>query len=200
MATVPDADGRLVAGPDGDSYGPVRANETLWGISERLSADSSVSLNADDGCALPRQPGGVCRQHQPAEAWRHPAGARAGELTALSAGEATSEVRRQNEAWRAGADSSPGAARLQLVPPAEKPAAHRSVSRLTASRAEMPDGKALEQELAESSRLLSLKDSQLKALQDRLELGAARRVDEPPVETPVEAPVERLPIEDSAAC
>ena len=37
--------GSVTSGPDGDTYGPVRSNETLWGISERLRADSGVSLN-----------------------------------------------------------------------------------------------------------------------------------------------------------
>ncbi|MCL4790963.1 MAG: hypothetical protein KJ040_02810, partial [Gammaproteobacteria bacterium] len=47
-------------------------------------------------------------------------------------------------------------------------------------------------------RLLELKDSQLKALQDRLGGGTERPVEQP-VAAPIEAPVERLPVDDNAA-
>jgi pilus assembly protein FimV len=189
-------DGRLVAGPDGSSYGPVRANETLWAISERLNADSGVSLNAMMVAlyrANPEAFAGNINLLKRGAILRVPAG---DELAALSAGEATSEVRRQNEAWRAGAESTPGPARLQLVPPEEKPVSTAAAGQVPA-KADAGQVRALEQQLAESRRLLELKDSQLKALQDRLEIGAESPL-EMPVESPIEAPVERLPVEGSA--
>jgi pilus assembly protein FimV len=205
MGTSSDADEQLVAGPDGSSYGPVRANETLWAISERLNTDDTVSLNAMMVAlyrANPEAFAGNINLLKRGAILRVPAAA---ELAALSDGAAASEVRSQNEAWRAGLDSSPGAARLQLVPPAEKPVAPAPAVPAGPAPAKADAGqvRALEQELAESRRLLELKDSQLKALQDRLALGADEAVAAPPVEAPVEAPieapVERLPIEDSAA-
>lgn len=200
MAASSGADGRLVAGPDGSSYGPVRANETLWAISERLNADNAVSLNAMMLALYRTNPeafAGNINLLKRGAILRVPS---ATELAALSNSEAASEVRSQNEAWRAGLNSSPGAARLQLVPPEEKPAA--TVPSVPAGQqpASVDSGqvRALEQQLAESRRLLELKDSQLKALQDRLDLGADGSV-EMPVAAPIEAPVERLPVEDRAA-
>ncbi len=190
-------DDQLVAGPDGSSYGPIRANETLWAISERLNTDSGVSLNAMMVALFRANPeafAGNINLLKRGAILRVPAGA---ELAALSDGEAMSEVRRQNEAWRAGAA---GAARLQLVPPAEKPASTPSTPAPQASAtADAGQVRALEQQLAESRRLLDLKDSQLKALQDRLRIGGRDSAVERPVEAPLEAPVERLPIEDEAA-
>jgi pilus assembly protein FimV len=199
--TSSGADERLVAGPDGNSYGPVRANETLWAISERLNTDNAVSLNAMMVAlyrANPEAFAGNINLLKRGAILRVPAAA---ELAALSDGEASSEVRSQNEAWRAGLDSSPGAARLQLVPPEEKPAAPAPVvpAGQAPAKADAGQVRALEQQLAESRRLLELKDSQLKALQDRLALDAGEAVEAPPVEAPIEAPVERLPIEDGAA-
>ncbi len=193
-------DDRLVAGPDGSSYGPVRANETLWAISERLNTDSGVSLNAMMVALFRANPeafAGNINLLKRGAILRVPAGA---ELAALSDSEAMNEVRRQNDAWRAGAAEAAGAARLQLVPPAEKPASTPSTPAPKASAgADAAQVRALEQQLAESRRLLDLKDSQLKALQDRLKVGGPGSAVERPVEAPIEAPVERLPIEDKAA-
>jgi pilus assembly protein FimV len=190
------SDGRLVAGPDGSSYGPVRANETLWAISDRLSADDGVSLNAMMVAlyrANPEAFAGNINLLKRGAILRVPAAA---ELAALSAGEASGEVRRQNEAWRAGAESSPTAARLQLVPPEEKPLATAPSAPVQQplTKADAAQVRALEQQLAESRRLLELKDSELKTLQDRLQSEQQSL----PVEAPVEAPIERLPVEDSA--
>ena len=193
-------DDRLVARPDGSSYGPVRANETLWAISERLNTDSGVSLNAMMVALFRANPeafAGNINLLKRGAILRVPAGA---ELAALSDGEATSEVRRQNEAWRAGSEGAAGAARLQLVPPAEKPVTTPSTpAPQTSAKADAGQVRALEQQLAESRRLLDLKDSQLKALQDRLQVGGPDSAVERPAEAPIEAPVERLPIEDKAA-
>jgi pilus assembly protein FimV len=201
MATSAAVDERLVDGPDGSSYGPVRANETLWAIAERLNTDDAVSLNAMMVAlyrANPEAFAGNINLLKRGAILRVPPAA---ELAGLSNGEAASEVRSQNEAWRAGLDSSPGAARLQLVPPEEKPVAPVPVAPTAQApvKADAGQVKALEQQLAESRRLLELKDSQLKALQDRLALGADEPVETPPVEAPIEAPVERLPMEDSDA-
>lgn len=198
VATPAAVDERLVAGPDGNSYGPVRANETLWAIAERLKADDTTSLNAMMVAlyrANPEAFAGNINLLKRGAILRVPA---ADEVAALSDSAAASEVRSQNEAWQAGLDSSPGAARLQLVPPAEKPAAAATPvpAGQPPASTDTAQVKALEQQLAESRRLLELKDSQLKALQDRIKSGAEAPVDMP-VEAPIEAPVERLPVEDS---
>lgn len=198
QSAAPSGDARLVAGADGSSsYGPVRANETLWAISERLNSDNSVSLNAMMIAlyrANPEAFAGNINLLKRGAILRVPA---ASDLGSLSDGEATSEVRRQNETWRAGMESIPGAARLQLVPPEEKPVstAPTAATQQAPAKSDVAQVRALEQQLAESRRLIDLKDSQLKALQDKLQSGTQT----PLAGMPVEAPVERLDIEGSEA-
>lgn len=195
VAAPAAVDDRLVAGPDGNSYGPVRAKETLWAIAERLRPDNAASLNAMMVAlyrANPEAFAGNINLLKRGAILRVPDRE---EIAAVSDSAAASEVRSQNEAWQAGIDSSPGAARLQLVPPEEKPAVAAAPVPAGTDTAQV---QALERQLAESRRLLELKDSQLKALQDRLKTGAQQAPVEAPVEeAPIEAPVERLPIEDS---
>jgi pilus assembly protein FimV len=205
--------GSITSGPAGDTYGPVRSNETLWRISERLSADSGVSLNQMMLALFRANPeafaGNINRLRRGA-ILRVPRG---GELTGISSREALAEVRRQNEEWRGAAASAPVPARLQLVPPAEQKAAS-APSAGTPGTAGSADRAALERELAEKQRLLSLKDSQLKALQDRLSQlegqappdaappvageAPAELPDVAPAETPAEAPAE-TPVPESQA-
>jgi pilus assembly protein FimV len=92
----PAAPPATVPGP----YGPVKANETLWTIAQRLRPDDAVSMeqmmlalvraNPDafvDGNINRLKAGAVLRAPEPHE------------LTALSRAAALQEARRQNEAW-----------------------------------------------------------------------------------------------------
>lgn len=182
-----DSAGRVTSAPNGDTYGPVRSNETLWRISERLSAEGGASLNQMMVALYRANPeafaGNINRLRRGA-ILRIPRG---GELADISAREAGAEVRRQNEEWRSPAEPTPAdaPARLQLVPPTVQPdATGGSPAATPGSTAERA---ALERELAEKQRLLSLKDSQLKALQDRLsqlEGGKSAAELPPPAVTP----------------
>lgn len=164
------ATGSVSAGPDGDSYGPVRPNETLWRISERLSADRSVSINQMMVALYRANPeafaGNINRLRRGA-ILRVPRG---NELDGIGSSEATAEVKRQNQEWRGSAGTAPTPARLQLVPPAEQDGGGDGSGPppAAAGTAVSESSQALEQELAEKERLLSLKDGQLKALQDRV--------------------------------
>lgn len=208
-APVPDhstagaATGSVTSGAGGDSYGPVRSNETLWRISERLSAGSNVSLNQMMVALYRANPaafaGNINRLRRGA-ILRVPRGS---ELTGISNREAAAEVRRQDEEWRGVASTTP--ARLQLVPPSEQTAGPAGARPPVASPAEAAGRHALERELAEKERLLSLKDSQLKVLQDRisqLERSAptvpANVPTDEPVDTAVEAPVATTPADGTA--
>jgi len=184
----PAATGAVTSGPDGDVYGPVRSNETLWGISERLRGNTNVSLNQMMLAiyrANPEAFAGNINLLRRGAILRVPGG---GDLAGISGREADSEVRRQDDAWR-NAASGAGAvapARLQLVPPAEETAGAGSGPAATLAT----DKAALERELAEKQRLLSLKDSELKALQDRVSQLEGRAPGQPPGQTPGPAPVE----------
>ena len=197
-----DLTGSVTKVPGGDTYGPVRSNETLWAISNRLRPDNSVSLNQMMVALYRANPeafaGNINRLRRGA-ILRVPRGA---ELDGISGRSATSEVRRQDDEWRsAGPAAKP--ARLQLVPPAEQPAG-KAPGTGTGTAAAPGNQATLERELAENRRLLSVKDSQLKALQDRVQQlegspPAVAGVPAPPsaqVPSPVaEGPVESPPTE-----
>jgi pilus assembly protein FimV len=184
---APAAAGAVTAGPTGDTYGPVRPNETLWGISERLQGSSGVSLNQMMVAVYRANPeafaGNINRLRRGA-ILRVPRGA---DLAAVDRRAAAAEVQRQDEEWRSTPGTEAPPARLQLVPPVEQPAgtaagASGGPSPAAAERA------ALERDLAEKQRLLSLKDSQLKALQDRVSQLEGRAAPAAPL--PAEAPAE----------
>ena len=173
------ATGSLATGPGGDTYGPVRSNETLWAISERLRANSDVSLNQMMVALYRANPeafaGNINRLRRGA-ILRVPGGS---DLAGVSSRDAAAEVRRQDGEWRGAASAAPALnsaapaksaapARLQLVPPTESAAATAGNQGATPTAAPTADRLALERELAEQQRLLSLKDSQLQALQDRV--------------------------------
>ena len=191
--------GRITSGPDGDTYGPVRSNETLWGISERLQADGGASVNQIMLAlyrANPEAFAGNINVLRRGAILRVPQGS---ELAGIANSAATAEVRRQDEEWRRTAGGAPAPARLQLVPPTAQAAGS------AVAPSDVADRTALERELAEQQRLLSLKDSQLKVLQDRVKAlegpatapEAAAPVEaqssEVPAAAPSELPVEPLP-------
>ncbi len=185
--------GTVTTGPAGDgTYGPVRSNETLWAISERLRPEGGVSLNQMMVALYRANPeafaGNINRLRRGA-ILRVPS---ATDLASVNRREASSEVQKQDAEWRSEAPAAPAAARLQLVPPTEQrtPATPGAVG--TSAAAPAADRAGLERELAEKQRLLSLKDSQLKALQDRVSQleGKAPAPVAAPAEAPVETPVE----------
>jgi pilus assembly protein FimV len=85
-------------------------------------------------------------------------------LAAIDAGEAAAEVRRQVASWSSGAAAGPASAdpRLRLVPPASPGAAGSSGAEAQALRDRVA---TLESELAESRRLLELRNAELARLQ-----------------------------------
>jgi pilus assembly protein FimV len=85
-------------------------------------------------------------------------------LAAIDAGEASAEVRRQVASWSSGAAAGSASAdpRLRLVPPASPGAAGSSGAEAQALRDRVA---SLESELAESRRLLELRNAELARLQ-----------------------------------
>lgn len=200
----PAATGAVTSGPDGDVYGPVRPNETLWGISERLRGTTNVSLNQMMLAiyrANPEAFAGNINLLRRGAILRVPGG---GDLAGVSSREADSEFRRQDDAWRNAASGAGAVApsRLQLVPPGEETAGAGSGASSGPAPTQAPapaaDKAALERELAEQQRLLSLKNSELKALQDRVSQLEGRAPGPAPVGVPAPADVEAPAAEEPA--
>jgi pilus assembly protein FimV len=110
----------------------------------------------------------------------------AGAIAGIDAAEATAEVRRQSASWQANrpaADAAAPDARLRLVPPGEAPAGNAgTASAAGAGGAELQRRvNELESQLAESRRLLELRNAELARLQG------------PPAPAPAPAPVPATP-------
>lgn len=161
---APAASTALPAGTGSGATHVVQPAETLWTIAERYRPDEAIGIN-----------------QMMVSIYRNNPGSFAGNINRLRAGallqipdrdaigrlgdvEANQEVARQNQEWQAGpAAAAEQPARLELVPPQESaPAA------AAGAQAGEPTEANLRAELAESRRLLALKDSELQALQQQL--------------------------------
>jgi len=193
----------------GGQYGPVQRNDTLWGIAQRVRPDTGLSTNQVMVALFRANPGafdGNINRLRAGAILRVPGRA---ELAALPGREATAEVRRHNEAWRAAA--APAAERrLELAPPAEAPPAAPAADPVRGTTATSPAVmeavNELRGELAETRRLMEVKDAEIAALQARLaeledEGVPVAELPTAPVERPVpaEEPAEQVPGEEGAA-
>ncbi len=194
------------AGEDGEDYGPVQRNDTLWRIAERVRPDGSVNMNQVMLAiyrANPEAFSGNINRLRAGAILRIPT---SDEMRRISRSEALAEVRQQNEDWRGGrvATASGGeqAARLRLVPPAGETgeaAAGREQAGAAQRAAADADLRArvevLEAELEQRERLLELRESELRDLQNQLAALRAREA-----ERTGEAPViDAAPVPDEAA-
>jgi pilus assembly protein FimV len=193
---------RPAAAPDG-SYGPVRPNETLWAIAQRVRPDESISQNQMMVALFRANPeafAGNINRLRAGAILRVPPGS---ELAAASAAAATAEVARQNDAWR-GRTAIAGEPRLQLRPPADEqpappaaPTAKAAVQPPAGTAAVAGDGtqkqadaagsvQQLRAELAERQRLLEIESRELQALQARLAAAEQDAVPAPKASTSAE--------------
>jgi pilus assembly protein FimV len=191
------------ARPDFGAEYRVQRNDTLWGIANRIRPDDTVSTNqvmvalfsanpdAFDGNINRLRAGAVLRVPSREQ------------IAATSAREATAEVRRQTDEWRAPVAAAPVERRLELAPPTETPRppapAPEPVAAPPVRSDEVLDAvQELRGELAETRRLMEVKDAEIAALQARLaELEAAPPAEEAAV-APA-APVEPAPQPEAAA-
>ncbi|UCC13683.1 MAG: hypothetical protein JSW21_09935 [Gammaproteobacteria bacterium] len=177
--------------PTASTYGPVRRNETLWGIAERVRPDSSISVNQAMIALYEANPdafNGNINRLRAGATLRVPDYS---EMTLRNNAQASAEVRRQNSDWRSDKAQAPSAlppaaraeeTRLELVPPAPEPAAGSAPGAAADSaapveyRAEqealneelLAAVQSLRRELEETRQLIGLKDEEIAALQDRL--------------------------------
>ncbi|NGX16951.1 FimV/HubP family polar landmark protein [Wenzhouxiangella sp. XN24] len=182
-------------------FGPVQRNDTLWEIARRVRPDSALTTNQVMVAlyrANPNAFGGNINRLRAGAILRVPSRA---QIASVSTGEANAEVRTQNQAWQGSAAAAP-ARRLELAPPTEAPdraappatTAPGATEPAAASAAAAPSPQLLEAveqlrgELAETRRLMELKDAEIAALQSRLAEIESEGVPVQPLPT---APVER---------
>jgi pilus assembly protein FimV len=197
------------------TYGPVRRNETLWGIAESVRPDRSISMNQAMISLFEANPDafdGNINRLRAGATLRVPDFA---EMTRLSTREAAAEVRRHNREWSqaraapAAPAPEPVAAapraedrRLELVPPGQedRTTTPSGASATTAPPAEyvreqealneelLAAVESMRRELEETRKSLLLRDEEIAALQDRLAGIEAGRFQPAPAE-PQAAPV-----------
>lgn len=115
-----DADVRAGAGSGAaGEYGPVKANETLWEIAQRVRPNDSVSLNQTMLALLRANPGafidGDMNKLKRGSVLRVPS---ADDISSVSATEARGEVNRAIAEWRSGqGGGQQTAARVEVVAP-----------------------------------------------------------------------------------
>jgi pilus assembly protein FimV len=204
-------------------YGPVQRNETLWAIAQRVRPDASFTTNQVMVALFEANPeafNGNINRLRAGAILRVPSRDR---MAAMTTGQANAEVRRQNQAWSA-ATAAPAPAperRLELAPPTETgpepapgPAETPAATAPTGLPASGTGGDpvleavdALRTELAETRRMMEIKDAEIAALQARLaELESGAAVDgaaapaeaATETETPAAAPAETPGAEPAA--
>jgi pilus assembly protein FimV len=158
----------------GDSLSAIAATQYGAGETERaMIAIYRGNQNAFDGNINRLRAGALLRLPDNAA------------VAAVDAREAASEVRRQVASWSRGGDAGAGSAavaeRLRLVPPASPGAAGSSSAETQALRDRLA---AVEAELAESRRLLELRNAELA----RLQSAAPPAAPVPAQQTPPAAP------------
>jgi pilus assembly protein FimV len=170
-----DAPPRVIptSAPDG-TYGPVQRAETLWAIAQRYRPDG-VSMNQMMVAvyrANPQAFGGNMNVLHIGATLRLPDGSDFQELTTAVA---TAEVQRQSDEWL---NRAPSQRTLRLLPPAEvtaaapAPAPAQPAARAGAPTAEpaaetpLPGNAGASAE-AEQSRLLALRNEELRRLQEQ---------------------------------
>src|SRR5438874_1489267 len=135
------------------------------------------------------------------------------QATAVSAAEAAAEIRRQYAAWRSSggaptASSGEQAGRLKLVTPSESASVGATPGASSGAEVSRLQGQVhdLEGQLAESKRLLELKNAELARLQSELAAKRAAAAAPPPPPPPVaqvpppaaQRPVEQAPVTQAA--
>ena len=187
----PVASPRPVRGASGGEYGPVQRNETLWGIAQEVRPADDLTTNQVMVAlfrANPQAFNGNINRLRAGAVLRVPSREQMAESSARAA---TAEVRRQTEAWRdAAAAPAPAATadrRLELAPPEEaarppepvvdtgprtdavaQPAPETGAQEAETSNELLDAVEALRGELAETRRMMELKDAEIAALQARL--------------------------------
>ena len=175
----------------GAEFGPVQRNDTLWNIAQRVRPDTGLTTNQVMVALFRANPNafaGNINRLRAGAILRVPSRA---DMANVSTGEASADVRRHNEDWRAAA-APRTERRLELAPPSETPRPAPPAAAPGTPAAGSPElAEAVQQlrgELDETRRLMEVKDAEIAALQSRLADIEAEGV---PVATLPTAPIER---------
>jgi pilus assembly protein FimV len=167
----------------------VRRNDTLWQIAQQVRPDAALTTNQVMMALFRENPNafdGNINRLRAGAILRIPSRE---EMAASPVGEVNAEVRRHTEAWRAAVAPPPAERRLELAPPTETPRPPAPVADPApgAPADELVEAvQELRSELAETRRVMELKDAEIAALQARL---AELETGAPPVEPEPAAPV-----------
>ena len=171
---------------------PVRRNDTLWAIAQRVRPDPALTTNQVMVALFRENPhafDGNINRLRAGTILRVPSRQ---QMAATTGGEATAEVRRHTDEWRA-ATPAPADRRLELAPPTETASAPAPATTTVRDSAEPELRGAVEElrsELAETRRLMEVKDAEIAALQARL---AQLETEAPPASPGDEAPLTAEP-------
>jgi pilus assembly protein FimV len=202
---APSGNGVSAAAPIAGSSYRVAQGDTLAKIARSLRADTGVATpaNVDQTMmamyrANPDAFGGNINILRRGAVLRIPG---ADQIAALNQAEATSEVRRQMDAWRgAGASGGATGGHLRLVTPSGGGASGGGDSNAANAEAQVLKDrvKDLEGQLAASHRLIDIRNSELSALQRKL--GVPPAAPSPaPTAVPAPAPAQTAPAQTSPA-
>ncbi len=181
--------------PSGAFSYTVQRNDTLWQIASQHTSGSPREINRMMVALYRANPEAFNRNINELHAGailRIPAGS---EMDAIGSGEAVAEVRRQYAEWResrgeTAAQTADESARLRLVAPSAS--GEGAAAAPAGSEALNEKVRTLEQQLAESRRMLDLKNAELARLQERLgetsQQPPPQTLPELQGETPAEAP------------
>jgi pilus assembly protein FimV len=201
--TAPAAQPRAGYGPE---YGPVQRNETLWAIAQRVRTDESLTTTQVMMALFHANPdafSGNVNRLRAGAILRVPSRE---EIQTASVGQANSEFRRQMEEWR-GASAGPVERRLELAPPDEAarptPPVSEPVRDPVATSGAAPElldaVQELRGELADTRRMMELKDAEIASLQARLAELEGESAARPPAAEPGQEPEAAAPAPEPEA-
>jgi pilus assembly protein FimV len=189
------------AAPAGDGTYHVAQGDTLTKIARSLHAGTGTDIDQTMIAMYRANPdafGGNINILRRGSVLRVPGG---DEIAAMNQSEATSEVRRQMDAWRGNTASAPSGHLRLVTPGAGSGTGNTSSDSASSGEAQALKGrvKDLEGQLADAHRLLDLKNNELSELQRKLGASTppapvpAPQVATAPTPAPKPAPVETQP-------
>jgi len=189
VASPSPAPERVAPSLTGNTY-RVGKGDTLTKIARSLHADTSVGIDQTMMAVYRANPdafGGNINILRRGAVLRIPG---ADDIAALNQSEAMSEVHRQMSAWNGSGGSAPGGGHLRLVTPSARGSTSGGDAGSSSAEAQaLKDRvKDLEGQLAESHRLIDIRNGELSALQRKLGVPPTA-----PAPTPAPAPVKATP-------
>ena len=167
------------AAPAGEQVYRVAPSETLWGIARDMRPDEGLSINQTMLAIFEANPQAFNGNINRLRAGAYLTIPTADDIYRISRGDATAEVKRQNEEWSGAPAPAPVAKRpsLSLVPPDEEVSDtdRAAYDDYTPAVAAVPDTELqdrvrdLEDQIADKDALIEVRDNEIARLQEQLE-------------------------------